>query len=132
MDNNQSSNKLIKLLMIFVGISGCFSVLFGAWLAHGGQALSDIAQSSLQTAQQYQLIHTLALLASLVWAMKKSATSIVLVACISFFIGILCFSGTIYIKTFFDFAFIGKVTPLGGLSLAFAWLLLSIEGIKNL
>lgn len=132
MRNGQGSNTLIKLLMIFVGISGCFSVLFGAWLAHGGQALSLSAQSSLQTAQQYQLIHTLALLASLVWSMKRSATTIVLVACISFFIGIVCFSGTIYIKTFFDFALIGKATPLGGLALAFAWLLLSIEGIKNL
>ncbi|MDP7593023.1 MAG: DUF423 domain-containing protein [Litorilituus sp.] len=132
MRNSQGTNPLVKLLMIFVGISGCFSVLFGAWLAHGGQTLSVTAQSSLQTAQQYQLIHTLALLASLVWAMNKSATKLLLVACISFFIGILCFSGTIYIKTFFDFAIIGKVTPLGGLMLAFAWFLLSIEGIKNI
>ncbi len=126
------ASKAVKYLMVFVGISGCFSVLFGAWLAHGGQALALNEQSSLQTALQYQLFHTLALLASLVWAMNKSPTKILISACVGFFIGILCFSGTIYLKTFFSVAIIGKLTPLGGISLAIAWVLLSIEGIKKL
>lgn len=124
-------SKIVKFLMVFVGISGCFSVLFGAWLAHGGQGLALNEQLSLKTALQYQLFHTLALLASLVWAMSKSPTKILIAACIGFFIGILCFSGTIYLKTFFNVAIIGKLTPLGGISLAIAWLLLSIEGIKK-
>ena len=126
------AGKIVKYLMVFVGISGCFSVLFGAWLAHGGQVLALIVQSSLKTALQYQLFHTLALLASLMWAMSKSPTKILIAACVGFFIGILCFSGTIYIKTFFSVAIIGKLTPLGGIALAVAWVLLSIESIKKL
>ncbi len=128
----KNNSQIAKILMVFVGISGCFSVLFGAWLAHGGQALGVNVQLSLKTALQYQLLHTLALLASLVWAISKSPSKILIAACIGFFIGILCFSGSIYIKIFFSFAIIGQVTPLGGISLAIAWLLLSIEGIKNL
>ncbi len=123
---------IIKFLMVFIGISGSFSVLFGAWLNHGGQALALNEHLSIKTALQYQLFHTLALLASVVWAMNKSTSKILIIACIGFFIGILCFSGSIYIKTFFSFAIIGKLTPLGGISLAIAWILLSIEGIKNL
>jgi uncharacterized membrane protein YgdD (TMEM256/DUF423 family) len=126
------AGKIVKYLMVFVGISGCFSVLFGAWLAHGGQVLALNVQSSLKTALQYQLFHTLALLASLMWAMSKSPTKILIAACVGFFIGILCFSGTIYIKTFFSVAIIGKLTPLGGIALAVAWVLLSIESIKKL
>jgi len=122
--------------MIFVGVSGCFSVLFGAWLAHGGQALPITVRTTLNTALQYQLFHTLALLAILVWATTSSSVKapsrILLSAGIGFFVGILCFSGTIYIKTFFSFALIGKLTPFGGVSLAIAWLLLSIEGKNNL
>ena len=122
--------------MIFVGVSGCFSVLFGAWLAHSGQALPVSVQSTLTTALQYQLFHTLALLVTLVWAITSSSVSppskILLAASIAFLIGIVCFSGSIYIKTFFSFAFIGKLTPFGGISLAVAWLLLSIEGKNNL
>lgn len=126
----------IKYLMIFVGVSGCFSVLFGAWLAHAGQTLPVNAQITLKTALQYQLFHTLALLAVLVWTMTRlseyTSTKILLAACIAFVVGIVCFSVSIYIKTFFSVAFIGKLTPFGGISLAVAWLLLSIEGTKNL
>ncbi len=57
---------LVKSLMIFVGVSGCFSVLFGAWLAHAGQALPINVQSLLKTALQYLLFHSLALLVILI------------------------------------------------------------------
>jgi len=127
---------IVKYLMIFVGVSGCFSVLFGAWLAHGGQTLPVNVQSSLKTALQYQLFHTLALLATLIWVITSSSvkvpSKILLAACIAFLIGILCFSGSIYIKTFFSFPLIGKLAPFGGISLAAAWLFLSIEGKNNL
>jgi uncharacterized membrane protein YgdD (TMEM256/DUF423 family) len=131
----QPKSRIIQFLMIFVGVSGCFSVLFGAWLAHGGQALPINEQSSLNTALRYQLFHTLALLATLVWVINspvKIPSKILLCAAIGFFVGILCFSGTIYIKTFFSFPLIGKLTPFGGISLAIAWLLLSVEGKNNL
>ncbi len=129
-------SRVVKYLMIFVGVSGCFSVLFGAWLAHAGQALPINVQSTLKTALQYQLFHTLALLVALVWAITnlsvRAPSKVLLAACIAFFVGILCFSGSIYIKTFFSFAFMAKLTPFGGISLAVAWLLLSIEGKNNL
>ncbi|MBL4940192.1 MAG: DUF423 domain-containing protein [Colwellia sp.] len=127
---------IIRFLFVFVGISGCFSVLFGAWLAHGGQVLAINVQSTVKTALQYQLFHTLALLASLVWAITSAAvrppSKILLAACIGFFVGILLFSGSIYIKSFFSIAIVAKLTPFGGVSLAMAWLLLSIEGKNNL
>jgi uncharacterized membrane protein YgdD (TMEM256/DUF423 family) len=127
---------ILKSLMVFVGVSGCFSVLFGAWLAHSGQAISVKTYSTVITALQYQLFHTLALLSALVWGKASSPATgpskVLMAACISFCLGILLFSGTIYIKTFFGFALVGKLTPLGGISLAIAWLLLSIEGKKNL
>ena len=93
-------------------------------------------QLTLKTALQYQLFHTLALLIVLIWAITslsvRAPSKVLLAACIGFFIGILCFSGSIYIKTFFGFTLVGKLTPFGGISLAVAWLLLSIEGKNNL
>ncbi|KGJ92976.1 DUF423 domain-containing protein [Colwellia psychrerythraea] len=122
---------LLKCMMISVGISGCFSVLFGAWLAHGGQALPVNVQSSLATALQYQFIHTLALFATLVWLKSTKPSKALIGASIAFVIGLLCFCGTIYIKSFFELAFIGKLTPFGGISFALAWLLLALEGKNN-
>jgi uncharacterized membrane protein YgdD (TMEM256/DUF423 family) len=121
----------LRGIMIFIGISGCFSVLCGAWLAHGGQALPGNIQSSIATALQYQLFHTITLLACLVWLKTSKPSTVLIAACIAFIIGILCFSGTIYIKAFFELSFIGKLTPLGGIALALAWLLLALESKNN-
>ncbi|WP_440873785.1 DUF423 domain-containing protein [Thalassotalea sp. PLHSN55] len=126
-----SSNKLIKALMIFVGVSGCFSVLCGAWLAHGGEMLPVSSQSRLATALEYQFIHTLALLCCLVWHIKQ-ANKYVLPAAIMFFIGIICFSGSLYIKSFFDISALANLAPFGGISLAVAWLLLALAGKNQL
>ena len=119
--------QLIKFLLVFVGISGCFSVLFGAWLAHGGQSLSIEVQLRLAKALQYQFFHTLALLLTLVWTLCRP-TKWLVSAAISFVVGILFFSGSLYVKTFFDIAIIGKLAPFGGISLALGWLLLALAG----
>ncbi|MEI6893122.1 MAG: DUF423 domain-containing protein [Colwellia sp.] len=126
---------LLRSMMVFVGISGCFSVLFGAWLAHGGQTLSLTVQSSLATALQYQFIHTLALFISLVWLKSSKPSKVLFSACIAFVTGILCFCGVIYIKAFFELIvllpIIGKLTPVGGIAFAVAWLLLAFESKNN-
>ena len=92
---------LIRLLLLFVGISGAFSVLFGAWFAHTGQALSVTDKSSIETAQFYQFIHTLALFLTLIWYVRIPS-KILLCSSVCFSLGILCFSGSLYIKIFFD------------------------------
>ena len=118
--------------MVFVGISGCFSVLFGAWLAHAGQGLTERTQLSLDTALQYQLFHTLALFGCIILAKIQPPSRLLLAACIGYVLGILCFSGTIYLKSFFELPLLAKLTPFGGISFALAWLLLAFEGKNTL
>jgi len=127
-----------KSILIFVGISGCFSVLFGAWFAHAGVNLSDEVQSRLAHALQYQFFHTLALLAVAVWLQtlsgKSNSAKVIKSLCLSanFFIaGILFFSGVLYFKTFFDFSLIGIIVPFGGISFALGWLCISWAGINR-
>lgn len=124
-----STAKIMAFLALFVGISGCFSVLFGAWLAHGGQVLPIALQERLSTALQYQFIHTLALMLTIV--LYKIHRHPVLVFSAAFYtLGVLLFSGSLYIKTFFDVASIGKLAPFGGLSFALAWLLLGFASSR--
>ena len=119
--------KLIHLLIVFVGISGCFSVLFGAWFAHAGQVLPVVDKIRLENAQLYQFIHTLALLIVTVWYLKMPS-KLLLTSGVCFSLGILCFSGSLYIKTFFGLSSIGKLAPFGGILLAVGWLSLSFIG----
>ncbi len=124
---------MMKKLFIFVAISGCFSVLFGAWLAHGGQSLSVDIKMRLASALQYQFIHTLALFAIvtlylLLPAKMKSKWLVFSAYCFCF--GIFLFSGSLYLKTFFQFSLVGKLAPLGGSMLALGWLSLSMAANK--
>jgi uncharacterized membrane protein YgdD (TMEM256/DUF423 family) len=116
-----------RTMMVFIGISGCFSVLFGAWLAHGGASMSIEVQARLSTALQYQFFHTLALLAAVIFFVIKPNRWLLFSACF-FCIGILFFSVSLYFKTLFELTFIGKLTPLGGVSFALGWLCIGWAG----
>jgi uncharacterized membrane protein YgdD (TMEM256/DUF423 family) len=104
-------------------------VLFGAWLAHGGQSLPLASQERLMTALTYQFFHTLALMLTII-LYKLHSKAILLSAGILFALGIVFFSGSLYIKTIFDVLSIGKLAPSGGLSFALAWLLVGFAGTK--
>ena len=139
-NNSKNNFKAIYLtgILLFIGISGCFSVLFGAWFAHAGVNLSNEVQSRLANALQYQFFHTLALFAVAVWLQtltgKHNAAKVINLLYLSatFFIaGILLFSSVLYIKTFFDYPTIGKVVPFGGMSFALGWLCISWVGINR-
>ena len=127
--------KMIRLLLLFVGISGAFSVLFGAWFAHAGQTLSAIDKVRIENAQFYQFIHTLALFITTLWYIKIPSKWL-LGSCVCFCLGILCFSGSLYVKTFFAFSdigiVIGKLAPVGGMLLALGWLCIIFIGKKLL
>jgi len=112
---------LIRLFVLFVGISGAFSVLFGAWFAHAGHALSAIDNNRIESAQFYQFIHTLALVVIIVWYIVVPSKWL-LCSSSCFSVGVLCFSGSLYIKTFFAMSTIGKLAPVGGILLAIGWL----------
>ena len=141
--NNKSAImvKLNYVLMIFVGISGVFAVLFSAWLAHAGANLIAADQRRLVIAVAMQFIHTLVLLVTLVWYRLQNSISLnneqlyqslqrtntlLSITAVCFALGILCFSGALYLKTFHLLVFFGKLAPFGGMLLAFGWLMLAV------
>lgn len=119
-----------RLLPVFIGLSGGFSVLFGAWLSHQGSLLSLEALSNVSTALEYQFIHTVALLAVLVWY-RHSPTKPLLLAMFFYCIGIVGFCFSMYLKSILGYSFVGKLTPFGGISLALAWFHLAYAGIRK-
>lgn len=138
---------LTRLFIVFVGVSGAFSVLFGAWLAHAASHLSPDIESRLSTALNYQILHTLALLILVVWRESTLANDNVrasgnlsrcykialTVSPLCFLFGIVLFSGSLYFKTLLALPEIGKAAPFGGVLFAFGWLSLVLVsvGIKG-
>lgn len=110
------------LLAAFFGFTG---VALGAFAAHGLRArLSSEYLAVFQTGVNYQLIHALALLAVALLAQHLPGR-LTLFAGSLFTLGILLFSGSLYLLTLSGLK-LGIVTPIGGLAFLGGWLCLGL------
>ncbi|MCB0327282.1 MAG: DUF423 domain-containing protein [Bdellovibrionales bacterium] len=104
-------------------ISFFFAVLFGAFGAHWIKSQVDIAvYQAYQTGALYHLIHSLALLCFL--ALGEAMSSRKKIFYNSFmivFLGILFFSGSLYLYAITSLSWMVHITPIGGLLFLFAW-----------
>lgn len=106
--------------LIVSAISGCAAVFLGAFGAHGlADKLAADKLAAWNTAAQYQLVHTIAILALALYG-KAADRSVSLPAGL-FTVGILLFSGSIYLLVLTDQKWLGPITPVGGLCFAAGW-----------
>ena len=107
--------------ILAAALLGALGVTLGAFGAHGLQTkLSAEQLESWDTAVRYHLIHGVALLALTLYG-AQSGQSIQLSGWL-FSLGILLFSGSIYLLVLTGQRWLGPVTPLGGLCLIAGWL----------
>ena len=111
------------LWILFATIFGFLAVAFGAFGAHALKAyLDDRALEIYRTGIQYQIFHTLALLGLGIWGRHYPEMRTALVGW-AFTVGILIFSGSLYLLAITDLKFLGAITPIGGLCFLVGWLL---------
>lgn len=102
-------------------------VALGAFGAHGlKDALTAEAKSIYQTAVLYHLIHGLALICVGLMTIMKPTAPALRAAGWSFLIGILFFSGSLYLLSVTGVKKWGAMTPIGGLLFLIGWLCLAI------
>jgi uncharacterized membrane protein YgdD (TMEM256/DUF423 family) len=125
-------NKKIILAASFFGMT---AIVLGAFGAHALKKVLSLEQlATFETGVKYQMYHALFLLfvgiySELSFKVKKTILMLT-------FLGILFFSGSIYLLATMDvtginFKTIGFITPIGGLFLISAWILLSISVVKK-
>ncbi len=122
-----------KLFLTLASISGIIAVGMGAFGAHAFKAklVSNGYLDTFQTAVQYQFYHTLVLLVIATMAMKLDSNWLNN-AGYSMSLGILIFSGSLYILCFSGLKWLGAITPIGGLAFILGWFFLLLTGIKSL
>lgn len=121
-----------KCLLIVGALLGALSVILGAFGAHGLKKIVPAETvATFQTGVQYQFYHAFAIL--LTGIIFKECTQPQLIwAGYAFIIGVVLFSGSLYILTFLhDTASVGLkrigiITPIGGLFFVAGWLLLAL------
>lgn len=123
-----------KRILITACVLGGVSIVFGAFGAHALKEMISVeSQNSFEIGVRYQMYHALFLLflgviPNISEKAKKILTYLVV-------LGIVLFSGSIYllstnVLTTFNFKTIGFVTPIGGLLLISAWVVLLVNFIK--
>jgi uncharacterized membrane protein YgdD (TMEM256/DUF423 family) len=111
------------MLAAFFGFTG---VGLGAFAAHGLKSRFTAEYLAIfHTGVLYQLIHALALLGVAVLAAQLPGRLITW-AGFSFALGIVLFSGSLYVLTLTGFSKLGIITPFGGLALLVGWALLGL------
>ncbi len=115
--------RLWLLLSAFAGFTG---VALGAFAAHGLKSkLSADYLAVFQTGTHYQLIHALALFGVGLLALHAPGRLVNLAGGL-FALGILLFSGSLYLLTLSGVSRLGIVTPFGGLAFLGGWLCLGL------
>ena len=115
-----------KTALLIGAMLGALGVALGAFGAHGLKArLDPEALTWWNTGVQYHLWHAIALVAVGAAALPGTRTVAILMA-----LGVLLFSGSLYVMALTGTRWLGMVTPLGGLALIAGWLWLGWRVLK--
>jgi len=118
------------MAQLWLGIGAAFGLLGVAAGAFGAHALrgrlGEDLMAIFRTAVEYQFYHVAALLT--VGLLARQSEGVWLTAAgWSFAIGVLVFSGSLYILALSGVRTWGAVTPIGGLALMIGWLCLLVH-----
>ncbi len=120
----------MRYWVFIAAVLGAVAVLLGAFAAHGlKHTLSAEYLAVLQTGVQYQFMHALALLLVAVLA-QQSASSALSVAAVCFTLGIVLFSGSLYVLVLTPLQ-PGFITPIGGTFLIIGWCAVAYSALRK-
>lgn len=122
----------MKIFLLLGIINGFLAVALGAFGAHGLEGkISEKALVNWDKAVNYQMFHTMALLVTGLLSAKINSVSIVWAGSL-FFIGILLFSGSLYLYSTTGVKGLAMITPFGGVAFLIGWVILGYAIVKYL
>ena len=113
---------MTQLFLMLAAINGFLAVSLGAFAAHGlKDRLSPELMNTFQTGVQYHMYHALALFGIGLLSISYPASVQLKVSGYLFMLGIVLFSGSLYVLSISGIRWLGAITPLGGLCFLAAW-----------
>ena len=120
-----------KTFLTLGAVGILLAVALGAFGAHVlKNTLTPEFTAVYQTAVNYHFIHALGLLAVGLLALHLPDSGALRWAGILMTIGLLLFSGSLYALSLSGIRGLGAITPVGGVTLLAAWLLLAVAVIR--
>ncbi len=123
---------IIRPPLIIGALSTLFAVMAGAFGAHGLRGMvSTRGLEVFQTAVTYQVYHSIALILVAILTGMGLHRRLLAFASGFFLLGILLFSGSLYVLVLTDIRWVGPITPIGGVCFMVGWALVLIAGLRR-
>lgn len=124
---------MLKVFLLIGSINMVLAVGLGAFGAHGLQPkLSERMFEIYQTGVQYHMIHAIGILIIAIVADRLGNPAMLSWAGWTMFLGIIFFSGSLYVLSISGIKILGAITPIGGVFFIVGWVLLAISAFKNI
>ena len=121
------------MILALGALLGFISVAFGAFAEHGlRESITDEHFRFLMTAIRYNQVHAVVISAIgmvLLNGGKLANISLLVWSGMLFVIGTILFSFSIYLSVSLDIPALVNITPIGGMTIMAAWLLLLATGL---
>lgn len=122
---------LARTFLVLGGANAALVVILGAFGAHLLKSrLSDDMLAVYHTAILYHAIHALGLVAIGVVAGWLPGSGYLKWAGWTMFVGIVLFSGSLYLLSMTGARWLGAVTPMGGIAFIVAWILFCVAVLR--
>ena len=128
-----------KRILFMASLLGAISVAMGAFAAHSLKGvLSTKSLEVFETGVRYQFLHVFAILAAVLIPSRKEQLPMAFVWSTRwFFIGILLFSGSLFLLSTAEITgltslmWIGPLTPIGGLCFIIGWVSMGMGALRE-
>lgn len=122
-----------KILIILGSLNAFLAIALGAFGAHSlKEKLGAEMLGVWHTAVEYHFYHALGLILVAIIMRLISMSAMTMWSAGLMMMGILLFSGSLYVIALTSVPSLGIITPIGGLCFLTAWLLLAIAAIRYL
>ena len=124
----------MRLWLGIAAFSGLIAVALGAYAAHGVAADGPGAAQAAEwvdVAWRYHMAHSLLLLFLALWMERHPKSRLPQVAAGFTVLGLLLFSGSLYLMGLADMIVLRPVVPFGGVAFLLGWACLIGEAVKK-
>ena len=116
-----------RIVLTLGAVAAFLGVALGAFGAHALRArLTEQLLSTWETAVQYHLVHALGLLVVGLTMLHGGASPLLRWSAGLMLVGMVLFSGSLYVLCLSGVRWLGAITPFGGTALLIAWALFGV------
>lgn len=123
----------MKIFVVIGALCAALSVAFGAFGAHILERILEPKYLDIWgKGVTYQMLHAVGILLVGVLLGKLPGNTLLSWSGWLMLIGIILFSGSLYVLSITKISILGAITPLGGVSFIIAWILMIVAAVKYL